>query len=107
MKFHISEIKKMAGEICKHNQKGFCKFGDHCRKKHINDICTSDCQDKSCNLRHPRTCRYFILNGTCKFGEMCAYTHKETKQDILIMSLQKELKATKDKVDSLEVLLKV
>ena len=70
-----------AVNICKHNQRGFCKFGDRCRNRHRNEICGSEyCVIENCELRHPLKCRFFILNASCKFLENCAYTHEESEE---------------------------
>ena len=61
--------------ICKYNQKGYCKFGSRCEKEHNNEICTNllDCKDENCGKRHPKVCRNYQKQGTCFFKEECAY----------------------------------
>ena len=67
--------------VCKHFQTGFCKFAEHCRKQHVQEICqTNQCTLKSCTQRHPNICRYFNTHNACKFGEKCAYLHNITKE---------------------------
>ena len=82
-KVHISEDfkkLKMKHTVCKHFQTGFCKFGEHCRKQHVQEICpTKQCKSKACIQRHPNVCKYFATHNTCKFGEKCAYQHKISK----------------------------
>jgi hypothetical protein len=71
--------------LCMHHQNGFCKFGERCRKRHINDTCSSQiCKSAVCTKRHPKVCKYFATFSTCKFGEHCAYKHMaSSKQDTI------------------------
>ena len=65
----------MAAPICLFNKFGYCKFGEKCRKYHINEICSEKtCDISSCNQRHPKVCNYFRNYGRCKFSP-CAYKH--------------------------------
>ena len=75
---HFSEESlKMAGECCRRNKFGFCKFGERCRYLHIDELCeSSSCDQSHCSLRHPRECFYFKKYKNCKFGEWCRYDHK-------------------------------
>ena len=83
---------------CKFNQYGFCKFGTHCRKHHIMDICPIyQCMDKVCTLRHPRACRFFFQFGRCKFGDLCAYLHNSSNK-----TLEDEIKVLKSEVESIK-----
>ena len=71
----------MAVEVCKFNQKGFCKFGDECRKRHIKEICANrDCKDELCLQRHPQLCRYFVFNQSCRFKDGCAFEHRDSDE---------------------------
>ena len=90
-------------EICVHNQKGYCKFGDQCRYQHIMDICQKFQCDKSCTMRHPAVCKFFLTSGICKFGDKCAYLH--TKCDALI-EIETEIKEIKLKLGAIEYQLK-
>ena len=93
----------MAGPICKHNQKGCCKFADRCRNRHVEEICgDSSCDRENCVLRHPVACRYF----NCKFGERCAYLHKDSDDKVRMKKLEKKLADTEAKVEELEKLVK-
>ena len=69
-------------KICQYNETGFCKFREHCRKRHENKICQENHDYKShgCTVRHPKKCRNYEREGTCKFKE-CAYTHQENQGD--------------------------
>ena len=63
-------------KVCKHFQCGFCKFGESCQKQHIKEIClVQSCTSKSCIKRHPKNCKYFSIQQSCKFGDHCAYKH--------------------------------
>ena len=58
--------------VCKFNQIGFCKFGSSCHKMYVNTLCPNqNCSKKKCSDRHPRTCKYFSLNGS-----KCAFEHR-------------------------------
>ena len=75
--------------ICRHNQRGFCKFGERCRNRHINEICVQE-NCEGCKLRHPPRCKYFVLNGACMFGVKCAYIHEENSEKIKIDNLERD-----------------
>ena len=82
----------MEATLCKHFQVGFCKFGDHCRKHHVKEICQiMMCKSVSCRERHPKLCKYFSTFKTCKFGEHCAYQHIESKESSDIQELVSKL----------------
>ena len=91
--------------ICKFNQKGFCKFGDHCRNRHENEICGRDDCSNECELRHPSKCRYFIYNGVCKFAGNCAYLHEDNEEKIRIKNLETKLGETEARIEYLEKVL--
>ena len=65
--------------ICKFYQNGYCKFKQHCRKKHEDKVCDklNDCTDKTCRERHPKLCRSFSKYKTCRHDMTCAYLHRE------------------------------
>ena len=91
-----------ATTLCKHFQTGYCKFGAHCRKVHVEENCkTGDCDRKTCRKRHPKSCKFFTLHQSCKFGNMCCYKHitGETKSDLLSKQVN-SLQATVDKLQS-------
>ena len=66
---------------CKHFNAGYCKMKNVCSFKHKSvKICESHrkmvkCENKRCELRHPRQCRYFRRNS-CWRGESCVYLHE-------------------------------
>ena len=85
--------------VCRHNQKGYCKYGSQCGKTHYNNICQKQvCRSNTCTDRHPRTCKYFSNNGNCRYKDQCAYLHpcgkNNKEQDIL----EKEITTLKDEI---------
>ena len=89
-------------DVSRHNQRGYCKFGHKCHKYHNQEICLfeTSCKDSSCTFRHRNACRYFKINGSCKFPE-CAYSHKESESKSRISQLETEIKDLKDKFNNL------
>ena len=65
--------------VCKFYQNGFCKFKEHCRKKHEDKVCDmlNYCRDKTCQESHPQLCRSFSKYKTCRHEEKCAYLHRD------------------------------
>ena len=83
----------MEQEVCKFNQRGYCKFGSECHKYHENETCEDQgCTRKACRKRHPRICKYFGDNMSCKFDKECAYTHRDNVNMKEINELTEELK---------------
>ena len=91
-------------EVCNHNKYGFCKHGDRCWKKHINEICENkSCRGgNECSKRHPRKCKFFRDYRRCKFGEYCAFDHSEPFD-----AAEEELKLLKQKLDDIEKIIEV
>ena len=80
-----------AENVCRHFKLGFCKFKNKCKSKHVNEVCEEiSCEVQSCDLRHPRTCKFYSAYGRCKFGEWCFYKH-EKKTNRLLDSDYQEL----------------
>ena len=90
----------MLQEICRYNQKGFCKFGSQCFKYHENEKCLDrNCTPNECIKRHPKVCRYFAQYRFCKFGGDCVFVHEKnvtTEEFELTMEDVKNLKAEVD-----------
>ena len=64
--------------ICRFNQYGYCKYGNHCFRKHVDKICENGrCSASNCKLRLPRNCKYFFRYRYCKFGQFCRFNHEE------------------------------
>ena len=48
--------------VCEYFKFGHCKHADKCRLMHVKEKCENpSCEIKNCNLRHPRTCKYYRL----------------------------------------------
>ena len=103
----------MEGRVCKHYQTGFCKFGVHCRKHHVIEMCNEEhCDKRTCERRHPNLCKYFSLNHFCKFGEMCSYKHVTSKNssdtahlEIKIGELETCIKNMSAQINNLEKII--
>ena len=79
----------MEGRVCKHYQTGFCKFGAHCQKHHVIEMCNEEhCDKRICVKKHPNICKYFSLNHFCKFGDMCCYKHITSKNNSETVNLK-------------------
>ena len=98
--------------VCFHNNYGYCKFKEECRRRHVNTICENkSCEVSTCNSRHPKWCKYPIQYGRCKFNP-CAFLYFErddsidnlTKENELISEnirkLDKEIEKLNDKLAS-------
>ena len=86
---------------CKFHDTGYCKFRDHCRKRHFSDFCLlSNCKE-NCKARHPRLCR---MENKCKFFKkgVCAYKHVTLANDD---GIKKENQHLKEKIRELERLV--
>ena len=65
-------------EVCRYHKMGYCKYKEHCRYMHIDEICEENtCDITLCRKRHPKTCYYYEKYGRCKFGSYCKFLHKE------------------------------
>ena len=99
--------------VCKYNQGGYCRYKLNCRKRHEDKTCpeADNCRSKECLYRHPKLCRNYSTEGSCKFGEDCAYKHK-TQSDMsshmkeVILKHYDEMTAIKDEVSQLKVTVK-
>ena len=93
------EVRVGGIPLCRHNQTGFCKFGDQCFKDHINEICKEKlCKNNNCTKRHPRVCKYFASNNRCKFEESCAYIHHKRENMEQIDLLEREVNYLKSEI---------
>ena len=75
----MAQDKRLTNKVtkvqCKHNNTGFCKFGNQCKFQHFYKICLqSVCRNPECKKRHPKMCRF---GERCKFNfrNACAYKH--------------------------------
>ena len=90
-------------EVCTHHQTGFCKYRTQCHKNHNNELCqTKICRDTKCTKRHPKTCKYFERNNTCKYNEHCAFSHPERKHLNSFENIKEEVKQIKYEIQELK-----
>ena len=93
----VTLASKDACTVCKHFQTGYCKFREHCKKRHEKTVCPSlHCSVKACTKRHPKSCKFYALNQFCKFGDSCCYKHVDSG------NMFEQLKALQMKVGQLE-----
>ena len=71
------DLRKNSERRCKFWNAGYCKYQKDCHMRHPEDICKKEnCNDKTCNDRHPRPCKHW-KTGSCKFGLSCEFTHNK------------------------------
>ena len=94
--------ENMSQNVCWFNRFGYCRFGNHCFRKHINIICENvNCEIVKCSSRHPRKCKYFLEYQKCKFGEYCRFSHgipNNPKNMEKIEALEKEVEVLKQEI---------
>ena len=82
----------MESNVCLFNQYGFCKHGQSCRKRHVEILCDNEnCDDKTCEKRHPKLCKFYAYYKRCKFTVYCRYKHCD-KEPENIQTLKKKVK---------------
>ena len=70
-------------QVCRFHKFGFCKFRDKCSNVHPNQICPGGCSSiNACNMRHPKTCRYFRDYGFCYLTN-CVFAHRPTQKSLI------------------------
>ena len=83
----------MIREVCLFDKFSFCKNGVKCLRIHLKEVCQNrECDYRKCNKRHPGPCRIFRMNGFCRFGTSCKYSHR----------LPKEVEEQNNKLESIE-----
>ena len=92
---------------CKFHTFGFCKFGSKCRHFHIPSTCfnPTKCKETSCQARHPKSCRYYMMLGFCKFGIDRSFIHPTPIESYL--DFTKDVKKLKEDLDNVLDYLKV
>ena len=71
--------------LCRRNKFGYCRYGEKCRKKHINRLCVKrTCEVFNCEKRHPKICTFKRDYGYCKFAEQCRLNHEKPKEIIAV-----------------------
>jgi uncharacterized C2H2 Zn-finger protein len=98
-------------DICKFNKFGYCKYKNKCEKDHVREQCKDgqNCESvKSCTLRHPKMCKRITLEGLCRFGEKCAYSHQRISNfpSLEHENVHEDVKVLKAEVNSLKKALK-
>ena len=89
----------MIREVCLFDKFSFCKNGVRCDRVHLKEVCqTRECDYRKCNKRHPRPCRIFRINGFCRFGSSCKYSHRQSKE---VEDQNKEIDKQNKNIDSL------
>ena len=83
----------MIREVCLFDKFSFCKNGVKCTRVHLKEVCQiRECDYRKCDKRHPRSCRIFRMNGFCRFGTSCKYSHR----------LPKEVEEQNKKIETIE-----
>ena len=86
-------------QYCKFNYFGHCKFAEKCRKEHLKVTCSHfPCNLKSCMKRHPRLCRSFSKNGSCRFDISCSFHHRPGKCEEIL----EEIKVLKTEIEDIK-----
>ena len=71
---------------------------------------TEKCNEENCSKRHPKVCRHFSNNGSCRHGEKCAYKHYQNDGQIklyeqvtlLLLKHEKDITSLKEEVNELK-----
>ena len=95
--------------VCKYNKFGYCKFWEGCKRIHVTEICengASCTKIRSCHKRHPKVCKLYELENSCRFGSACSYLHlssnKLSETNQRLQYLENCLKDMTSKIESLE-----
>ena len=82
------DLKQTA--VPKFHNSGFCKFCEHCKKRHFTSVCQVLNCDQHCQASHPRL---FKLENYCRFFKkgICAYKHNSTVSDEKMENIEKEV----------------
>ena len=61
---------------CIFNDRGFCRYGRHCRFQHGDQACElgQSCLIQQCQNRHPQPCKFGM---ECIFGPRCDFLHRK------------------------------
>ena len=77
-------IDKTGESVCKYNKYGYCKFQEKCKRLHIKETCENNasCTNIQNYLkRHPKVCKLYDLDKSCRFGSDCSYLHTKFKKE--------------------------
>ena len=90
----------MEEEVCKHHQKGYCKFRRECQKYHEKEICKEkSCSSKECRKRHPKLCKYFGERRFCRYGKGFAYANFEEVKKNEVKIINEAIKNIRAEID--------
>ena len=78
------------------------------------------CEDGNCQKRHPKVCKFYNLFNRCKFGEYCAFEHRDNPLKVEMNALKmkyatlehelnekgNEVFDLKEKIEKLEIVVK-
>ena len=110
----MTDLKKMKSPNfripkCLHNDCGYCKFGEKCRKRHYKNICVKPNCNRNCEGRHPKQCKFeskcrFLKKGICAFKHVALAFDDEEKNALKsrLTHLETENKTLKAKLLQLE-----
>ena len=99
----MAEDSLFVQQVCRHNQTGYCKYREQCHQEHVNEICeVRICRDTSCRKGHPKTCKYFVKNSTCKYTRDCAFSHPEKKSPNDLDNVKSEVNVLKAEIEELK-----
>ena len=98
-----------AHNVCRYFKFGYCKFIDKCRFLHVTELCANpSCEIKSCNLRHPKVCKFFRDFRRCKFSDWCLFKHTEDNnnfEDLNIREIMEKLEDLANKIDEKDIII--
>ena len=79
------EIHKKS--ICRYWNRGFCREKEKCCFVQKKDDCktymnTGKCEDRRCEGRHCKSCRYFKNESGCYRKDLCQYLHSSRSKEL-------------------------
>ena len=71
---------------CRYWNRGYCREGEKCKYIHPKEDCKTQqdkgkCEDRQCEQRHRRYCRYYNSESGCYRGDKCHYLHSSSKKN--------------------------
>ena len=89
----------MSNTMCIRQLFGYCRFGEVCRKNHIELCDDSTCDPLNCNKRHPKECKYVKNYKRCKFNP-CKFSHiTKENYDEKIKEISQKLKTVEENLN--------
>ena len=86
--------------VCNYEKFGYCRKREECSDFHPKDVCTEKiCKISKCRKRHPKACIFF-RSGSCKYGDVCKYSHEDDLKDLKekVLKQEDEIKYLREKV---------